>query len=231
MPNLNFNTSCTNCSLSTGKAVGGVGPSDLSRVKLIVISDHPNSQDEKDLTPFSPASRMPPHYSQSRIIKWHNSGGFIRSELHRLFKLESEDCYFTYAVKCNPRNSKANAKHFKQCSATWLTQELSLLNQFSSHCPILVAGREALQTIQFARPSLAKLGSSIRTLRRSSSYFLDDHPLVFTINPLLAASSVPRFENHIVGISVNSIKELPYLPGSPNQIFVDDLLVLKSFLH
>ncbi len=96
---------CHRCELRAGceQVVWSVGP---PQAKLMVVDEHPRSEDELMGQPF--ASRAGLHFKN----------------LMRRAGLDPEECVLSFAVKCLPRKKgHPNASHANACKG-WLWEEL-----------------------------------------------------------------------------------------------------------
>lgn len=241
-----FNKSCVACSLGKKdelSALPGSGPDDLTKVKLIVISDNPGHYEIKHQYNFysNDTERAPkynPKIRRNTLEGWRNAGSLIRWALNNMFGLDTYlECYFTNALKCNPDQQTVTEKHIKTCVRTWLQSEITVLDDYCSEVPILIAGNTAYKGLKALSPELAaKLPSSLKDARRSANYFYKAHPLVFTYNPAAFAKGEAKVE-YRVGLTrkqtyqVLEVKAMPVQVGSPLWMFGKDLELLAPHLN
>ncbi|MGG6281765.1 uracil-DNA glycosylase family protein [Leptolyngbya sp. AN03gr2] len=241
-PVLPFSRTCKECPLSTGCSVGGTGPDDLSKVKLIVISDHPGYYET-----LKGYSQVPVYLvkedgkRKSRLPERRNSGQFLRDLISDCFGLcHWSEVYYTNALKCDPlhKGRKINVsekQHLGICAGNWLRWELETLNQYAPTAPILVGGSIALKALQMLYPGLPN--GKLNDLRRREDLHAGEHPVVVTFNPAAPARSEARLETE-VGMKykkpVLEVKNLqwwfPVLPGSPVWVFLKDIEPLAKLL-
>lgn len=250
-PLIEFDRRCKLCSLGKGKAVQGAGPNELENVKLIVISDHPGHYEESNGYPFhaNDGETVPQRVNYGRmngkkeVPNFPNAGKYIRDLLDELYGLDTyNEVWMTNAVKCNPRDKTISPKHVNKCTRYHLLRELTEINKVNPTIPILIAGRYAFDCIKYLDKNLKnRLGTSLKKVRRTNSYRLWTHPLVFTYNPASVRDAEFRKETDI-GFTeltkkdkfkvrhIHKIERLPELPGSPRWIFRKDVKYLDDFL-
>lgn len=209
---IQFNRECNLCPLSCGEGVGGAGPEDLYKVKLIVISDYPGMYEVENGYPFwdNVEKRTPSIVGKSKykgkisLPGYHNAGGYLREILTNKFSIDTySECWLTNALKC-PKSYKGNDKNItakirSKCISTYLKDELAILDEYVPNVPILIAGKEALASIRYiCKNTYNQLtpGSkpTLRNLRRVKGKTLFNHPLVFTVNPAQVCDAEYRIE-------------------------------------
>jgi len=245
-PSIKFEPTCKNCSLghpTEAKAIRGSGPDDISKVKLIVLSDYPGyyeakagynqyPNDEERQPKYNPRTR------QTTLEGWRNSGSFIRNVLETYFRLDTyEQVWFTNVLKCPLENQTATDKHIRICTTSWLVQEIAAITKVAPNIPILVAGTVAYKGIKFLDPELNRtLPSSLPDARRTTSFRYQGHPLVFTYNPAAVSKGECRVETEVGVIRntddyvVTATKPIPILTGSPIWMFLKDIEPLTMYL-
>lgn len=236
---LGFDPTCQSCNLAhvdeklqKPVAVGGAGPADLTRIRLIVISDYPSTLEVKRGYPLVDNDE---ERKRRKLIGWRNAGGLLRAALHTLYGLNTyDDCWFTNAIKCDPRNLKPDNSHVACCAKTWLLSELLTLDEAVPTAPILLAGKQAFRALHVLFPDLV-LPQSLGEALRSRRYFWRHHFLAFVHNPVQVSRSVYHREVTTRStprqILVTKSEELPQiLPGSPLWHFLNDLRVLDNYL-
>jgi hypothetical protein len=239
---LSLDRNCKSCSLSCGEATFGAGPDDLNQVKLIVISDFTGAYEAENNYPFWPndEKRAPKRMKRSNrytVEAPRNAGSMLRYRLRELFGLDTyNDVWMTNVIKCPIKDKKPQDKNARDCANRWLKDELAVLDQYVPEVPILVAGSTAFKGLKFIFPELGKsLSGSLSDFRRTNNYRLGAHPLVFTTNPAPVARSEFRIEVN-VGLdsddtySIQTVKTIPPIPGSPPWHFDKDLEFLSPFL-
>lgn len=246
-PEINHNVDCKLCPLGRrfeNLSVAGAGPKDLSKVRLIIISDHPGYYEVNNGYPLydNEQDRMPSKAKKGHrknLADWRNAGNYLRYMLNSLFNLDTyEDTWSTNACKCDRRDSSIlESTHLKPCVTQWLSQEFNVLDQYVPSVPILIAGRHAYKSLSILDKSFkAGAPTSLNDARRRTDLYYNNHPVVVTVNPASICRLVLRIENN-VGPLLNKKREVksasfwsPYLPGTPETIFRDDLLCLKPYL-
>jgi hypothetical protein len=220
-------------------AVGGAGPDDLSKVKLIVISDFTGPYEATTGYPFVSNREGQDERQKNGLLRSNNAGGFLRMALEMMFGLDSyHDVWCTNAMKCNPgKNKPLFNTQVKKCAQLWLQNELLVLDDYVPTIPILVAGGTAFETVCLLYPEEGKYLASqkLNNCRRRTDLTLGQHPAVFTLNPSRPARCEPKMETgyklkkgrvHIT----NNDWLYPPLPGSPLYSYLRDLRCLKPFL-
>lgn len=242
-PDIHFDSDCRACGLckgTEGQAVGGAGPDDLSKVRLIVISDHPGYYEVENGYPFYPNDKE--RANPRGLPKFLSAGAYLRRVLYRNLGIDSwSEAWLTNAVKCNPQNKKDSItikdSFTKECVRLWLSPELITLHEISPNVPVLVLGRHALNAVKYVDPPLKKtLGNKLKKLTREVHTLWESHPLVFSVNPAAAADAEFRMEQERGYYmkdnlrKIKSIRTFPPLVGSPQWIFEKDLDILKPLL-
>jgi hypothetical protein len=187
-PQIIHNANCELCSLGKGDriSVGGAGPDDLSKVKLIVISDHPGYYELQagyplyDSTPdvktryqialSKQASNREPkslkEVYEAAIPGAVNAGGTMRKVLNEVLGLNSyTECWITNVLKCDRKDRTPGAEEINTCIDAWLRNELAWLEETQGeeevtptapHAPILLAGKIAYAGFRLLDPEVAK---------------------------------------------------------------------------
>lgn len=218
--------------------VRGAGPDDLTKVKLILISDYPGHYEEAHGYPQLDITLTREKYKNG-LLQARNSGAFIRMALNRMYGLDTyTDMWITNAVRCNPNQLKViENTHIKPCVSLWLSPELSLLDEYCPNAPILVAGQHAFRAVKLAfkreAPVLNELG--LNGCRRRDDIRLGGRPAVFAPNPVRAARSEFRIETQVMNLDskwrVTGNRWLYPAPiGSPVHSLIEDLKFLRKFL-
>lgn len=235
-PPIPFNRQCAACSLGyknpeVPSAVGGAGPTDLSQVKLIIVSDYPSNLEVKHNYPFFDNDAL---RRQRQPMQWRNAGSILRALLFTLFGLDTyTDCWITNAIKCDPKQHQPENTHLKICSQTWLLQEMTRLNEAVCDAPILILGRHAFNAMKLILD--APFPSSLNEGLRRPIFWLN-HPIVFAQNPAQVSRSPYHLETRVVSTPkselVKSVLEVEWIiPGSPLWHYANDLEVLRPFLR
>jgi uracil-DNA glycosylase len=251
-PVIQQNRDCTLCELGKVRAsrnqgveegkeiycVGGAGPDDLTKVRLIVISDFPGHYENTAQHPFFD-TRTSGEDRRKGIVRPHNAGAFLRMALENMYDLDTyEEVWCTNALKCDPGVRKPlESQHLKPCCNNWLGPELMTLDQHCPTAPILIAGQQAFRAIKLM---YRVLGRELATLgfngcRRRGDLRLGQRALIFCDNPARPARSEPRIESRVNygkgGWKVTRNEWLyPPLPGSPVDTFIRDLRYLKPYI-
>lgn len=221
--------------------VGGAGPDDLSKVRLIILSDHPGHFEsaERNLYPMVDRS-LQQSERRKGLLKPRNAGGFMRMALNLMYGLDTyTDCWFTNAVKCNPFDQKIiESKHIKPCVSRWMASEFDILAEKCPDAPLLVAGTQAFRACKMLfrqeKRWLDSLG--LNGCRRRGDLTLGGRPTVFSENSAKICRAEPRIESEVKtvkGLTVIAKNEwlYPPLPGSPVASFINDLSFLEPFLN
>jgi uracil-DNA glycosylase len=234
-----FDRKCKSCILANGEAVFGAGPDNLSDVRLIIISDHTGYYETKENAPMvtNDDTRLARYNRKAgayTLEQFRNAGSMLRYTLSSMFGLDTyDDCWITNMIKCDPRKVKPMESHAKDCGYRWFRSEISILDEYAPEAPILIAGNLAFKGLKNLYPELKKtLPSTLHNCRRTSEYFLGNHPLVFTVNPAAVAKSDFRIEtqvglNHNDTYRIQAVKSIePPIVGSPIWMFREDLKFL-----
>ncbi len=242
-PEISHDRRCTRCALQCGYAVGPGGPDDLSRVKLIVISDYPGPYETQYGWPQVPNSYvLAQQKNRKRLKPFRNSGQLIRDKLSELFGLDPwSEVWFTNALRCDPnyggrKVAVSDTSHIRVCVETWLRNEMLKLSEVKPTVPILCAGGKAVVALKQLYGQQLPSDLNLMNGRRRQGLVAGEHPLVITFNPAAVARCEPRLETQI-GVNrrtglleVHDLKFLPNLPGTPGWVFEQDLLLLKPHL-
>lgn len=236
---------CTACplgKLTNNCAIGGAGSDDLTKVKLICISDHSGFYERSHGYPMYDNDQDRKQRASKRkgnkILDWRNAGGTVRLVLKEQFGLHTwEEVWFTNALKCDRLSSTIKLEHISACTQKWLGSEFETLDRYAPEAPILVLGNYAYRALKRMDPTLkVELPTSLQKVRRTSTYRWRHHPLIFSFNPASVATSIPRLETLTTLTADNKQKVLgvefwePCLPGSPYWVFLRDLDLLRPFL-
>ncbi|MFB6283765.1 MAG: uracil-DNA glycosylase family protein [Halobacteria archaeon] len=227
--------------MATGRAVGGAGPDDLSKVKLVVVSDYPGGYEAEVGYPFWSNDTSPRKINRGQLKgkyttpSYPTAGRYIRETLYRLFGLDTyEEVWCTNAIKCTKFGPEGEdrtiaSKHRRKCVRTHLLTELSEIHKHNPDCPILIAGQEAFRAIYFLDSKLFQELDrlKLRRARRTNHFRLWGHPLVFTFNPATVKDNEFRIESQqgydlgfatirdrASGFDVNKITRVERLPSS-----------------
>lgn len=218
-------------------SVGGAGPDDLSKVKLIILSDHPGHYESRETHVFPMVDISLEQNSSKGMLRSRNAGAFLRRALNLMFDLDTyNDCWITNAVKCNPfEQSIIESKHLKPCVNQWLISEFSLLKEYCPTAPLLVAGSHAFRAckLMYRKDAAFLQQLGLNGCRRRGDIVLDGRPVIFTDNPAKICRCEAMIETEVktkkgrVSVTKN---DWFYLPGSPVYGFVEDLKFLSDFL-
>lgn len=237
LPELNFNSKCKACTLSTGKAVcGSIGFQDLTNMKLVVISDYPGHYEETfNYCMYSNEDKRQSKRGSNK--GWPNAGNYIRTLLATKFNLDTyREVYFTNAVKCNPRKVKPDInKQIKKCINEWLLKELVLIDDVNPQVPIMLLGDTVFKAFSKAMKNgpFLKLGGSPKMKdARRKVWFYKEHPIVVTVNPAAVASAGYKLERSDVSSSTSMVYtyDLPTLVGNPQWHYEKDLEILRQYI-
>jgi hypothetical protein len=242
-----FDNSCKQCSLGKGKSIGPTGPDDLSKVKLIVVSEHPGHY-ETDLgfnqVPNSFVNAKKKNRSD-RLPPTMNGGELIRRAVQELFNLSHENqVWWTNALKCDPAqhtSSVSKTKHIYKCAGWWLVGEFYLLDKFAPGVPVILCGTKSLNAIEFLYPEIKsqveKVDLKHTRRRKDLTLGLTNRPVAVTFNPASPAKGHSRIETRVVvnrqsgALEVSSVKDWqPIVLGSPLWHFIKDIQWLKHFI-
>lgn len=235
-PQFPFERNCTGCELTTGCSVGWSAPDDLSKVKLIVISDHPGFYEHEFGFSQVPVSLAKQDKRRTKLPPRRNSGQLIRDLIEDVLGLCSwSEVYYTNALKCDPmfKGRKINVsetKHFSKC-LPWLRREFEWFEEYCPTAPILCAGSNALRALQILFPSFSN--GKVNDLRRKTGLSINEHSVIVTFNPAAPAKCDPRLETKIDikrGTGIVEVTEVkwwwPPPPGTPLWVFIKDIEML-----
>lgn len=218
--------------------VCGAGPDDLSKIRLIVVSDYPGAYESDPQRGYPMVdNRIRPR--ESDIPARLNAGGVIRWALSEMFGLDTyTDCWFTNAMRCNPNQNKPLEVDLKACANAWGKTEIDILDQYVPTAPILIAGSLAFRSLKYLFPLDWKHVSSIgqNECRRRNDIRLGKHPLVVTMNPAVAARADMVTELTLrpdsrTGFTVAAGELVrPFMIGSPMWHLGRDLSYLEDFI-
>lgn len=152
-PTLGGENRCQICAVgkhSRGMSIMGSGPDDLSKVRLVVISDHPGAYEEE--LGYCMVDNYQKRYEKKGLPKPCNAGASIRNALTYLGFSTYEEVWFTNAVKCNTRNGDKvitlSKTHIRTCSNLYLMKELEEIFKVTEAVPILLAGGTAVEAMR-----------------------------------------------------------------------------------
>lgn len=249
-----FNVECTECPLGLTRsrhnkeidneerkgpkeyAIGMTGPEDLSKVKLLVVSDL-NGHYEKLARHAMYDIIQEKGARKKGLLNNYNAGAYLRMILSAMFELDTyNQVLYTNAIKCNPGKEKPKDCYMKVCSRTWLSKEMAIVDEQIPNIPILVAGNVAFKAmcLVYNRPDIQAIG--LNNCRRHSDIVFNNHPVIFTDNPAKAAGSMPKIESKIATIKGQVyVKQNEWLasipPLSASAIFRDDIVLLADFIQ
>lgn len=227
----NFDTTCRACKLAHSDqkkypCIGGsTGATDLSKLKLILISDHPGYYEVKNKYAMYPNIPTDP---LGRL----NAGAFIRQVIDSWGVDSEREVYYTNAVKCEPGSKTIVDEHLNICYRKWLNKELTKLSQLCPNTPILICGTKAFDIMKkYIKETMLDPKASLNKYRRKVLTY-ESHPVVATFNPASVCSSITRIETQDVNKvnKIDSVIELPPLPVSPYTIYMKDLESMKNML-
>lgn len=238
MQRSSINKDCRNCSLSNG-AIAGIGPDDLTKVRLIVIGDYPGKMEKEVDVPFTSndSQRIPRRLKSgvTSMLKPRNGGSLMRMMLNNMGIDPYTECWFTYAIKCNPAQNKPKEKQAKTCVKSWLIEELSMLDKYCPTVPILIAGNVAFKSLSLTFRDSDIYKKTLKDCRRTNKYKLFSHPLFFTFSPGSVCRSEWGVEDTCIiyknRVQVTSKEILPSLPLSPMYIYQKDMDVLDEYFN
>lgn len=234
LPELEFDTTCKGCNLSCGEALcGSIGQQDLTKMKLVVISDYPGYYELKNR--YCMFSNEEIRKSKRGVKQpWPNAGNYIRKQIEELYNLDTyTEVYFTNIIKCNPQNKTALESHIRRCYQLWFSKELMLINKVNDRVPFLLLGSvvyKAFKKVINAENSSLYESKGLAAVRRKIHY-VNRHPTVVTANPAAVSSSILRIETDPYNNNVNLLYYLPPIVGSPAWKYRKDLEVLKEYIN
>lgn len=229
-----FNDYCKSCKLAHSNQkecppiAGTTESTDLSKLKLIVISDHPGYYEVKNKYCMYDNVKE----RQKNPLARMNAGAYIRQIIESWSINSNTEVYYTNAVKCEPGSKTVLGEHLNLCRRKWLLPELIQLDTLCPKIPILICGTNAFNSMKsLIKETMLDDKATLNKYRRQVLHY-NQHPVVATFNPASVASSVPRIETQdIMKVdNLDSVIDLPPLPVSPCTIYLADLQPLKDLL-
>jgi len=248
---LNFDRLCNVCSLECTEAVGGCGPDDLSKVKLIFISDYPGGLETQYGFPQCPITYHEQRLNKKKreVLLFRNSGQLIRELIPGLFDLCSwSEVYMTNVVKCQPTYKNRNInitekRHIYPCLDKWFKKEWELFEEYCPNVPIIVAGSTAIKGMFRMFPELYSQVTlikepTLKDLRRLKNIKLKNHNIAFTFNPAQLSKLEPReikstsINRKTFAMTVTKTEAWTSYPmGSPYWNFIKDINWLREHIN
>jgi hypothetical protein len=225
LPDLKFDVLCHKCNLGEGKAIGGCIAKDLTRLRLIVISDYPSYYETKEGYPMW--DNRNGKYESSGLRRSHlNAGAYLRQVLTDLGLDTYREVYITNAIKCTRQKDKITNRQINPCVENWLKTELYHLNEANPTAPILIAGTVAHAAFKLI-PNHPL--TTFKLDRRADLTWLG-HPIIVVANPATVCASVPRLESNQIHTlrDLRGTRDLSPLPGSPLSFYTEDLSTLTK---
>lgn len=226
-PTIPFDRHCQRCSLYKARPVGGAGPNDLSRVRLLVVSDYPGHYEVEAGYPFAVVNDE--YRCRARAgTRWANAGALLRHGLLTLGLNSYTDCWLTNAVKCAPKGEgKVTLSQTKPCAQYWLKPEVTTVLAVRPDLPIWIAGSLALRV--FCQTFDWDVPAKVNELRRRVHFYYQ-HPVVVTWNPAVYTRSEFREVKSLdQPRDVYPIFRQPLIL-SPLWMFYQDIAPLKGVL-
>ena len=233
-------TNCDACAISTGKAISGAGPLDLSKIKLVIVSDTMSYYDEEEGKAFvsNDKYRKPRRLKSGKLTieKPRNGASFMRYELQKLGLDPDIDCWMTNIIKCHPGKVRPKDKEAKQCARKWFADELTILGLYNPTVPILIAGNIAFKAIKNIYRDCSFAPYNLKQCFRTDHHTLINHPVFFTANPATVSSTEWSVEDTVMidqnnRAEVVSKKTITPPIFSPIWIYEKDLEPLDKFLN
>jgi uracil-DNA glycosylase len=251
-PLIPFEQECTTCSLGESLKehnhramirgeeplnwVGGFGPEDLTKVRLIVISDYPGIYEAQKGYPMVEKFDFKPKEIRGKVQP-NNAGGFLREALRLMYGLDTyTDVYTTNALKCYPQTTTVlETKHLRPCVKKWLANEFYQLDQYCPKVPVLTLGTQAFRAVKNLYKDVSDTFNDGYIASRRKVHWVGERPVVVSFNPAIAARSEPRIETAVKqtknGTYIARTERLyPPLPNSPVSRFIDDLRCLAPLV-
>lgn len=244
-----FTRSCSACKLSTGEAVSYAAPDDLSKVKLIVISDYPGAYETEFNWPQVPniSVVVPSRRRRTQLSPFRNSGQLLREVIGEQFGIcPWGEVYYTNAIKCDPNHKgqvkAVSVKHLKTCSSLWLEKELKLLDEVVPSAPMIVGGAKAVDCVALCYPEATYSVSkwSIKGLRGKRDLEVGGRKTAVTFNPALIARNEMRIEEDVTidrrkrqRVVTNVTwwsQKYEVMLGTPLWHFIKDISWLKEYI-
>jgi uracil-DNA glycosylase len=227
----NGDRDCNKCNLQTGKAVHSHCLNKFSKAILVVYSDYPGQEEERNNQVLFPSP-------QSHI---YNAGKFFRETIDKV--MEDSDIPITYkpithhilmgnVIRCLPfdkeerKNKEISNKHILACK-DWVNKDLSIVNP---NVPILLSGSKAVTSFFGDK-------AKIKDLRRTILYY-ESHPVVVCNNFIEGSRYSVRevktfYKRRTDGITMprGPGEILEPIIGDPKWCLIQDLLLVKSLVE
>lgn len=215
-------------------------PLDLSKVKLIIISDYPGPYEQQWGWPQVPAPYVRQQEDKAKQKRrrvrfpWKNSGEFLRLVLKEELNLDPwEEVFYTNGVRCSifrgTEKINVNLTHIKACN-NWMRGEIAALDDESPDAPILICGGKALMAFNAFYNLKFK---SIQEMLHVKDIRVNGRPIAFTYNPAAVSKGEARLASNMVtakGVfQPSSIRGWKVL-GTPQWHFVNSIRWLKEYL-
>ena len=240
-PLITFDRGCEACALSCGKAVPGAGPADLSKVRLIFLSDYPGPYEQQYGWPQVPAPYVRAEEDKAKQKKrrvkfpWKNSGEFLRTILKEELKLDPwEQVFYMNGVQCSPFRGKdkinINLTHVKPCVNQWVRTMIEALDDNCPQAPIIIAGKTALMAFNILYSTKFK---SIQSMLHVKDVIVDNRRVAFTNNPAAVAKGEARLVSSMMTTNgvfqPSKIRDWKVI-ATPHWHFVNSIKWLKEFV-
>lgn len=223
-----YDSACTKCSLSTGKAIHSFSINPFNKALLYIISDYPSSLEEKTNIPLS---------ASNDVI---NGGRLLHTLIKKtfdedpLFPPEYKPFYnyivFANAIRCNPNRGKTllniTYKDICECKS-WLNIDL---NELNPNIPILISGSKAASSL---------MGRDTKVLsNRKTIHYINNHPALICENFAITAQYLRKevtntYKRRKDGIEMPSKKDIKLLPPTlldPTWCLTEDLKIIKKLI-
>jgi uracil-DNA glycosylase len=238
---IQFEVNCKQCSRGEGQAIPGcIQNGNLEKLRLVVISDYPGHYEVENKHCFydNEQQRQKLRKEGKKLkVGWPNAGNYMRRKLENFGLDTYQEVYFTNALKCKQNSSSLQPNEnteVKRCVRKWLLLELDIIDSIHPSVPILLAGKYAFVAFKKFVPNSPIQNVKENSLRkcRRQVFWYKKHPLIVTVNPANACTSIPKLEYYeIEKVSdLKNVRELTPLIGSPDWHYQNDLNYLKPYL-
>lgn len=231
-PDLPFKRDCQECSLNGVNhnppelAVGPAGPDDLTKTKLIVLSDHPGTYESELGFPMVDNRRISTQKPPPR-----NAGSMLRFLLSDMFGLDTyHDVLWENALRCQRKENEITSSQLRKCFMCWLSKDFKILDRIIPEVPLLIAGKHAFRALSLIDPERWSQAKGGLHNHRRSIHRASNRPVVVTINPAPVGRSIPRIETSFSGSCPQDIFSFPLLLGTAEWHMRRDLEYLRTFL-
>jgi len=222
---------CSKCSLSTGNAVHSHCLNRFSKAILVVYSDYPGQEEERNNQTLVP-NPNPSIYNAGKFFRQYLELIMEDSNIPIEYKPVIQYTLMGNAIRCLPfdkdkkKNKDISYKNIVTCRE-WIISDLNLVNP---KVPILLSGSKAVASFFGER-------AKIKDLRRTSLYY-EQHPVVVCNNFIEGSRYSIRdittfYKRRTDGISMprGPGERLEPIVGDPVWCLLQDLSLTKALVE